>query len=86
MADPRDFKLQRGDLPRGFAALTRGAQRPLMAGEHATKDRRRALSDWRKASTAGMPEGQNLQSSGRLDEPVVEIVANAGEVQTTHAG
>jgi hypothetical protein len=32
-----------------------------------------------------MPERQYLQSSGRLDEPVIKIVANATKVQATHA-
>ena len=44
-----------------------------------------ASSDWRPAVTAGMPERWYLPSSGRVDEPVIEIVADATEVRATHA-
>ena len=33
-----------------------------------------------------MPERQNLQSPGRLDEAVIEIVMNACEMEATDAG
>ena len=33
-----------------------------------------------RAFPARMPESQNLYSSGRLDDAVVEIVVNAGEM------
>src|SRR5713226_8349327 len=42
-------------------------------------------SDWRLAFTAGVPERKYLQSSGRFDEAVAEIEADASEVQATHA-
>ena len=43
MADPRHFKLPRGDLTRGFSVLASSSERTLMADEHATEDRRRTL-------------------------------------------
>src|SRR5260221_6406015 len=42
-------------------------------------------SNWGPGSPARMPKSQNLQSPWRLDETVVEIVANAREVQATYA-
>ena len=39
----RETSSSRGNLARGFAALARRPERPFMAGEHATKDRRGTL-------------------------------------------
>src|SRR5882762_9331369 len=43
VANPRDFQLSRRDLTCWLPALLCGPERPFMAGEHATKDRRGTL-------------------------------------------
>ena len=48
------------------------------------KKKRVPASDLRRTLTAGMPERQYLQSSGRFAEAVVEIVVDATDVRATH--
>jgi hypothetical protein len=43
MADSRHFQLPRGDLTSGLSVFASGAERTLVADEHATEDRRRIL-------------------------------------------
>ena len=43
MADPRHFQLPRGDLTSGLSVFASGAERTLVADEHATEDQRRTL-------------------------------------------
>jgi hypothetical protein len=67
VADPRDSKLPRSDLTSMFAALARGAQRPRMAGEHATKDRR--------LDVAIMKRQLNVKKASEVGEHDVEAIA-----------
>ncbi len=46
-------------------------------------------SEWRQTATARVPEGQNLQPPGRVgrvNDSLVEMVADAAKVQAAYVG
>ena len=68
MAEPRDFKLPRGDLTSGLSVFASGAERTLVADEHATEDRRRTLFRLRvRAPEADEPFRAVLPSRQRAE-------------------
>ena len=68
MADPGHFQLPRGDLTSGLAVFASGAERTLVADEHATEDRRRALFRLRvRAPQADEPFRAVLTSRQRAE-------------------